>query len=191
MPFPPKTEEDFFDYEATLNRIVGIVYQNYGTQADMGQRALEAQLTADEHSTSILKAEIEKEQRLLDEDKKELEHLERAFRDEEARRQRHNKGLHPLAKRLEHHHDRDRTIHANPWLGSENPMSSCGAIENDVSLAALLEQLYSHLGSMHNNTRSIKQIPLAMDTSQAALDSFTWRFLDKDKYAQLHGLDVT
>ena len=26
MPFPPKTEEAFFDYEATLNRIVGRLY---------------------------------------------------------------------------------------------------------------------------------------------------------------------
>jgi hypothetical protein len=26
MPFPPKTEEAFFDYEATLNHIVGSLY---------------------------------------------------------------------------------------------------------------------------------------------------------------------
>jgi hypothetical protein len=36
MPFPPKTEEAFFDYEATLNRIVGSLYPNHGAQADMG-----------------------------------------------------------------------------------------------------------------------------------------------------------
>ena len=147
-------------------------------------------MTADIHSTSILKAEIERERRLLNEDKKELEHLERALRDEEARRQRHNKGLHPLAKRVEQHSGRDGTIHGKSWLGSENTEPSCGDLENDASLATLLKQLYSHLGSMHNNTSSIEQIELAMATSQAALDSFTWRFLDKDKYAKLHGLDV-
>jgi CENP-Q, a CENPA-CAD centromere complex subunit len=148
-------------------------------------------LTADVHSTGILKAEIEKERRLLDEDKKELDHLEKALRDEEARRQRHNKGLHPLAKRVEQHSGRDRTIRGKSWLGSENTEPSCRDMENDASLATLLEQLHSHLGSMHNNTSSIEQIQLAMDTSQAALDSFTWRFLDKDKYAKLHGLEVT
>jgi kinetochore protein Fta7 len=147
-------------------------------------------LTADIHSTSILKAEIEKEQRLLNEDKKELEHLESALRDEEARRQRHNKGLHPLAKSIEQHSGRDRTTHGKSWLGSENTEPSCGDLENDASLATLLKQLYSHLGSMHNNTSSIEQIQLAMATSQAALDSFTWQFLDKDKYTKLHGLDV-
>ena len=148
-------------------------------------------MTADVHSTGILKAEIEKERRLLDEDKKELDHLEKALRDEEARRQRHNKGLHPLAKRVEEHSGRDRTIRGKSWLGSENTEPSCRDMENDASLATLLEQLHSHLGSMHNNTGSIEQIQLAMDTSQAALDSFTWRFLDKDKYAKLYGLEVT
>jgi kinetochore protein Fta7 len=137
-----------------------------------------------------LKAEIEKEQRLLNEDKKELEHLESALRDEEARRQRHNKGLHPLAKSIEQHSGRDRTIHGKSWLSSEHTEPSCGDLENDASLATLLKQLYSHLGSMHNNTGSIEQIQLAMATSQAALDSFTWQFLDKDKYTKLHGLDV-
>ena len=148
-------------------------------------------MTAHVHSTSILKVEIEKERRLLNEDKKELEHLERALRDEEARRQRHNKGLHPLAKREEQHNSRDPSIHGKSWLGSENTGPSCGDMENDASLATLLKQLHSHLGSMHNNTSSIEQIQLAMDTSQAALDSFTWRFLDKDKYAKLHALDTT
>ena len=148
-------------------------------------------MTADIHSTSILKAEIEKERRLLSEDKKELEHLERALKDEEARRQRHNKGLHPLAKRVEQQSGRkDGTIHGKSWLGGENTEPSCGGLENDESLATLLKQLYSHLGSMHNNTSSIEQIQLAMATSQAALDTFTWQFLDKDKYAKLHGLDV-
>jgi len=135
-----------------------------------------------------LKAEIEKERRLLNEDKKELKHLERALRDEEARRQRHNKGLHPLAKGVERHNGRDRTTHEKSWLSSENTEPSCGDLENDASLATLLKQLHNHLGSMHNNTSSIEQIQLAMATSQAALDSFTWRFLDKDKYAKLHGL---
>lgn len=148
-------------------------------------------MTAHVHSTSILKVEIEKERRLLNEDKKELEHLERALRDEEARRQRHNKGLHRLAKREEQHNGRDPSIHGKSWPGSENTGPSCGDMENDASLATLLKQLHSHLGSMHNNTGSIEQIQLAMDTSQAALDSFTWRFLDKDKYAKLHGLDTT
>jgi hypothetical protein len=138
-----------------------------------------------------LKAEIEKERRLLDEDKKELEHLERALRDEEARRQRHNKGLHPLAKRVERHSGRDRTVHGESCLGSENTEPSWRDLEKDTSLATLLKQLYSHLGSLQHNTSSTEQIQLAMATSQAALDSFTWRFLDKDKYAKLHGLNVT
>jgi kinetochore protein Fta7 len=190
IPFPPKTDEAFFDYEATLNRTVDRLLSCYGAPAKHLQRVLEAQLTADLHSASLLKAEIKKERRLLEGDKEELQQLEKALRDEEARRQRHSKGLHPLAKIGEAYTGRLRTVEEGPRLPcSIGP--SFRDLEDDTNLEDLLEQLHSHLESMQNNTGSIAEIPLAMTTSQRALDCFLWRFLDKEKYAKLHGMDMT
>jgi kinetochore protein Fta7 len=154
------------------------------------QRVLEAQLTADLHSASLLKAEIKKERRLLEEDKEELQQLEKALRDEEARRQRHSKGLHPLAKIGEPYTCTLRTVEEGPGLPySTGP--SFRDLEDDANLDGLLEQLHSHLESMQNNNGNIEEIPSAMTTSQAALDSFLWRFLEKERYSKLHGIDMT
>ena len=148
-------------------------------------------MTADVHSTNLLKTEIEKERRLLEEDKNELQHLERALRDEEARRQRHNKGLHPLAKSLGQGTCIQRITHEKGVTPRKRTEPLFRDLDNDASLEALLQQVHSHLESMQNNTASIAEIPLAITDSQAALDSFTWRILDKESYGKLHGLDFT
>lgn len=149
------------------------------------QRNLETQLTADLHSVNLIKGEIEKERRLLKGDKEELEQLEKALRDEESRRRRHNKRLHPLAQTREQNPGGLR-----PRLPSDTaPLLR--DLQNDASMQDLLKQLHNHLESMQNNTASIEQIPSAITTSQAALDSFSWQFLDKERYAKLHGLDMT
>lgn len=154
------------------------------------QRVLEAQLTADLHSANLLKAEIEKDRRLLEEDKKELRQLEKALRDEEVRRQSHNKGLHPLAKIGEGDTVRLRTIEETLRLPS-NTRPPFRDLDKDASVGDLLKQLHSHLESLQNNTNNIEEIPLAMTTARAALDSFSWRFLEKEKYSTLHGLEVS
>ena len=143
------------------------------------------------HSASLLNAEIEKERKLLEEDKNELQHLERALRDEEARRQRHGKGLHSLAKSMELDAGRARTRYEMAGSPCEESGPLFRGSENDSSLEALLRQLQNHLDSMQNNTASIADIPCAMTTSQSALDSFTWRCLDRERYRKLHGLDMT
>jgi kinetochore protein Fta7 len=126
----------------------------------------------------------------LEEDKKELRQLEKALRDEAARRQRHNKGLHPLAKIGEEYTGRLRTTEGMSGL-PYNTRLSIQDLEKDASLEDLLKQLHNHLESLQNNTGSIEEIPSAIITSQAALDGFSWRFLEKEKYAKLHGLDMT
>lgn len=154
------------------------------------QRVLEAQLTTDLHSTSLLKAEIEKDRRLLEEDKKELRQLEKALKDEEVRRKRHNRGLHPLAKIGEEDAVRPRTIEETLRLPS-NTRPPLRDLDNDAGLGDLLKQLHSHLESLQNNTNNIQEIPSAMTTARAALDSFSWQFLEKEKYSKLHGLELT
>lgn len=142
------------------------------------------------HSVNLIKGEIEKERRLLKGDKEELQQLEKALRDEESRRRRHNKGLHPLAQTREQDPSGLQTIRGKPGLPSDTtPLLR--DLQNDASMEDLLKQLHNNLKSMHNNTASVEEIPLAITTSQAALDSFSWRFLDKERYSKLHGLDMT
>ena len=136
-----------------------------------------------------MKAEIAKERRLLEEDKKELEQLEQALKDEEVRRQRQNKSLHTLAKRVEQIASNQRAREQTPEIACKDTRPPFRDLEDDRGLGGLLQQLHSHLDSIHNNTARIAEIPSAMTASQAALDSFTWRFLDQERYDKLHGLD--
>lgn len=143
------------------------------------------------HSAGLLKTEIERERKLLDEDNNELQQLERALRDEEARRRRHSKGLHPLANSMEQDTGRKQSMHEKPGIQSDDVVPLRLDMENGTSLENLLQQLHSHLDSMQNNTASIGGIPAAITSSQSALNNFTWRFLDTEKYGKLHGLDLT
>ena len=55
MPFPPKTEEAFFDYEATLNRTVGSLYLIMVlklTWAAHPRSSIDSGYTLDEHLES-------------------------------------------------------------------------------------------------------------------------------------------
>jgi kinetochore protein Fta7 len=137
-----------------------------------------------------LKAEIEKDRRLLEEDKKELRQLEKALKDEEVRRKRHNKGLHPLAVIGEGDTVRLRPIEETLRL-PYNTRPPLRDLDKDASLGNLLEQLHNHLESLQNNTSNIQGVPSAMATARAALDCFSWQCLGKEKYSKLHGLEVT
>ena len=138
-----------------------------------------------------MKTEIERERRLLYEDKNELQQLERALRDEEARRRRHSKGLHPLANSIGQDTGRKQAMHEKSGIQSDDVVPLCVNLENGTSLEALLLQLHSHLDSMQNNTASIGEIPAVITSSQSALNSFTWRFVETEKYGKLHCLDLT
>ena len=86
---------------------------------------------------------------------------------------------------------RKQTVHEMSGIQSDDVVPLFLGMENGTSLEAMLQQLHSHLDSMQNNTASIGEIPAAITSSQSALDSFTWRFLDTKKYGKLHGLDLT
>ncbi len=129
-------------------------------------------MTADIHSSGLLKAEIDREQKLLIEDKTELEGLEKALRDAEAVRKRHSKGHHPLAKAT------TNTTARQPYGGSITKLVTKAEtptfrdLENDSNLEGLLKQVRSHLDSMQSNTASLQDISTAMTSSRAALDCF-------------------
>lgn len=142
------------------------------------------------HSSSLLEAEIEKEQKLLAEDETELENLETAWRDAEATRKRHSKGLHPLAR---------ATVDTTDGQGySDIPVVASKALTpiiidvgNDVHLNSLLKQVRSHLESMQNNTSSLEDIPAAINSAQAALNCFTWCRFDRKQQESMQEINVT
>ena len=169
MMFPPKTEDAHFDYENILTRT----------------RLLGAQLTADNHSAALLKAEIRKERRQLQQDQLELEVLEKGQRDTKAMRKQHDKGLHPLACSAQavgaSHDRRARQSHIVP-----DSTSTTADLDKDPTIQPLLKQLRSHLESMHNNTICVSDTKDAITRSAAALDIFTWQSAGKEHYNKIH-----
>ena len=57
------------------------------------QRAIESQLTANTHSTALLRSEIEKEKAALAQDKQDLKALDEALKDTEVRRRKQAKNV--------------------------------------------------------------------------------------------------
>ncbi|GAT26626.1 kinetochore protein Fta7 [Aspergillus luchuensis] len=77
MPFPPVTKDSVFEYEAALKE----------------HCSLEATLATVTDSIDLLKAEVEKEEAMLEREKKQLQEMERNAKRAEAERKRQSKNL--------------------------------------------------------------------------------------------------
>jgi kinetochore protein Fta7 len=166
MPFPPRTDERDFDYEGTLHRV----------------RTLENQLTSNTHSVAILKAQINKEEEALRNEKEDLHAVEQSAKDARALRKEQSKKLHALA--------RDQ-----PVENAEDEVAGQAAqleldLENDKDAKILVDQLRSHLESIRNNTAGTKEIVDVMEEVQAKLDVFSTIALTARQYETLHGVEV-
>ena len=103
MPFPPGTQESDFDYEAILDKNVRVERppDAYFICDDVGlinsysiiQRSLESQLTSNNHTIALLRAEIEKERVALAQDQEDLKNLEEALKGTESRRRKQAKNV--------------------------------------------------------------------------------------------------
>lgn len=155
MPFPPSTNDNDFDYEATLDRI------SY----------LEDQLTSNQQSINLLRAQIKKEETLLKEDEQEVERLDRSFKSNTAFRRQQSKSLHSLARKAAG--DVDDGQHKQ--LAVAAAQVDCHAKEStwvqDLELQATLKQLRSHLGSMANNISDVKQLDVQMESLHQVLSA--------------------
>ena len=121
---------------------------------------------------ALLKAEIAKEEKLLQQDRADLAGLEKDFRDSVAVRHAQEKKCHPLA-RAPKIASGARSGEFSQFRTSARPVDCIPtSFERDDSLQDLLKQVKSHLESMRGNTAGLEDVSTAMVSAQAALDSF-------------------
>lgn len=146
IPFPPGTEEQHFDYEASLNRMAKV----------------EDQLNSNVHSMNLLRAQIQKEEALLKQDEHEAAVLEKAMRDNEVLRREQSRSLHVIARDI----GMDNTQRDSLSLDrgdAVRTMIDTSELLQDESMAPIMAQLQSHLGTMQHNFSELRDVKQAIN----------------------------
>ena len=205
MPFPPRpnsaseakgAEGGDFDFEGTLDRI----------------NMLEGELSVNVESSKVLREQIKREEAMLKHDKEEYRRLEEGVRSERGLARTQEGRLHSIARGVEvdedQHGESGRFGNERERI-EEHQMEESGQswqtrrtrkqktdalttaeVENDPHLAPLVKQLRSHLGSMQNNTASLKPVKEALEDAEGALSSFAWKSLRREQYEKVVGLNT-
>ena len=171
IPFPPSTDELHFDHEANLNRISKI----------------EEQVTADIHSINLLRAQIAREEQLLNQDKAEVEHLEESLKANEAYRRDQSRTLHPTARKLGQIEDSTDLL-ALEAKDKKRVRISIAELFEDEEMAPILQQLQNHLDSMQSNVADVKGVRSAVKQAAAELEGYAVTQFDFDAYRTATGL---
>ena len=148
-------------------------------------------MSANTHTIGLVGAEVKEETDLLEQERAQLEALERDLADLGGPDRKHEQRLHPFARgsglgtplRVAGDYETRSAIKV--------PASMLGDLEQDPEAKDILDQLRHHLDSMQNNIEDTKDIVAALATSQAALDVFNWRRLGKTEYRRVYGVDAT
>ncbi|OBT82100.1 hypothetical protein VE02_09035 [Pseudogymnoascus sp. 03VT05] len=171
LPFPPgsrpQREEDF-DFERILD----------------ATRKQEGLLTPALHARELLKAEIRREEVILEREQEALEELEKNASAERGRRKAEAKKLHPsLAKRggMAEWSDRDQ-------LNLADGQTLADVLEDakiDDDLRPIVEELQNHLESMQNNFKQVEGIVPAIEKSEATIRAALLKQIDEQRYEQI------
>ncbi|PYH44224.1 uncharacterized protein BP01DRAFT_85207 [Aspergillus saccharolyticus JOP 1030-1] len=154
MPFPPIARDTVFEYEAALKE----------------HCALEASLATMNDSIDLLKVEVEKEEALLEKERRQLQEMERNAKGIELERKRQMKNEHPVLRELSNvPDDRDSNQAGFTIANDIDANVMFDELEADPDVLGLLEQLNDHLKSMQNNTTPLTGLRDAVARSQAAL----------------------
>lgn len=164
IPFPPKTEDSYFDHEANLHRI----------------RKIEEQLTSSIHSIKLLRAQIVQEEKHLKQEEAELEYLERSLQSNEKFRRQQTRTLHPTARRLLGDLE-DLDLLVLEDKDRKEPDISVSDLFQDHTMKPVLQLLINHLDNMDNNIAEIKGVTRAAEMTGCRLDSFISTNLDLRK----------
>ncbi|PYI08555.1 hypothetical protein BO78DRAFT_74723 [Aspergillus sclerotiicarbonarius CBS 121057] len=154
MPFPPVTKDSVFEYEAALKE----------------HCSLEASMATMTDSIDLLKAEVEKEEALLEREKKQLQEMEKNAKRAEAERKRQSKNEHPVLRQFSNvPNKQDQKQVEFTLAGGKEPLPMFDELENDPDVSNILKQLNGHLKSMRNNTAPLTGLTDAIARSHAAL----------------------
>lgn len=155
------------------------------------QRVLEEQLTANTHTVGLLTAEVGGETTLLEREREELAALEKDLADLEESEAKQEQRLHPFVQGSAVESALKTTVEYDACPVTKTTAPALSDLEDNSETKDILEQLRHHLNSMQNNIESAKDIELALATSQAALDVFSWTRLARDEYGQVYKVDAT
>ncbi|KAL8335140.1 hypothetical protein RB598_009369 [Gaeumannomyces tritici] len=152
---------------------------DYERAVDAAQ-ALEDQLNPSLHAVELLKAEIEKEERLLENDYKVLRQLETNARDEAREWKKNLRTSHVLVPDVQSCEppttglfDEDRGL-----ILAERQSGGLYKDLDDKELLGLSQQMNNHLDSMRGNLQQIGPLLPAITKSKAALHEVLLRHLD-------------
>ncbi|KAJ5484135.1 hypothetical protein N7539_005931 [Penicillium diatomitis] len=155
MPFPPITKDSNFDYESAIDE----------------HRSLEASLATMKDSADLLRAEIAKEESLLEQEKQSLQEMERNAKGAEAERKRSLKKEHPILRQLDNLQRPSFEECAQfAVLNHTQNSVTLDELDGDPDVHKLMLQLQGHLQSMQTNTAPLDGLSDAIMRSQAALD---------------------
>lgn len=171
IPFPPSTDERHFDHEANLHRISKI----------------EEQMTADIHSINLLRAQIAKEERLLKQDKAEVDHLEESLKSNEAYRRDQTRTLHPTARKLGQKADSIDLL-ALEAKDKKPIWTSITDLFKIQEMAPILKQLQNHLDSMQSNVADTRVVSSAVKQAAVELEGYALAQSNSDVYTKVAGL---
>ncbi|MCJ1397831.1 hypothetical protein MMC11_001027 [Xylographa trunciseda] len=155
MPFPTKTKEEHFNYEALTSKNL----------------TLEHQLTLILHSTALLQSQITKEKRLLAKEQAALNELKRNAKAEVNIRRRQTSKRPEVLRQLIRVEDFEDNAVSIGLVKLESIKLSSLEMNIDASLQPLLLQLRSHLESMENNATQMKGMKIALLQTAAVLES--------------------
>jgi kinetochore protein Fta7 len=137
----------------------------------------------------LLLTQIAKEERLLQQDKEELDELKRNARSGEALRKKQQRSLHPLAQALSvNSTDQRLDVHMHWGCPPPSPSSGKEVIVSPSTMPGmepLLSQLTDHLESIRNNVLQVAPLAHAIGQAQDVLDNFSQDTLSKIHYHEV------
>ena len=142
-------------------------------------REAERKLTPLLHSVMLLKAEIKREEELLEAETKALERLERNAKEDRARRRAEVRKFHPSLRKPE---GITEGLEAEGLtLAEDKEDFQIKEDELGEDVAPVVKELHNHLDSMENNFRQVDGIEEAMMVAEAELKNQLLRHLGEDK----------
>jgi kinetochore protein Fta7 len=139
----------------------------------------------------LLSAEVKGETELLEQEKTDLETLEKELADQEGAKGKQAKGLHPFARNRGAENPRPMVGEYESGATNKLPAAALSELENDAEAKDLVEHLQNYLDSIQTDVEGTRHIREALTSSQAALDVFNWRQLGKTEYRHVYGVDAT
>ena len=117
----------------------------------------------------LLREQIKKEERLLDQDQKDLNTLDAAYRSSAALQKRQSKNLHPMAKMVDIDDEDARELGRN-----EESTATQSVLELELTSKEqpLIQQLRNHLDSMDKNVDITSNFSCGLMDAKAALEIF-------------------